>query len=119
MTMPQQLWVFRAYATRVIDGDTVDAVIDAGYHATRTERLRFLGVNAPERKVPTRAAGDKAKAFVEDWLMVTGGELWSLIIQTEKSDVFGRYLCLLWRTVDQRCLNDDLLSSGNAVPFMT
>lgn len=120
--MPPQLWVFRARVTRVIDGDTVDATVDAAFHSSRIERLRLLGVNAPERKLETRAAGDAAKQFVEDWLVAAGlgvgpGGDWPLIIQTEKTDVFGRYLANIWRVVDGANLSDDLLTSGNAVVF--
>lgn len=119
--IPTQAWVFRARHTKVVDGDTLDLVVDAGFRATRTERVRLLGVNTPERHGPTRAAGDAARAFVIDWLpapltsALTGD--WPLLIQTRKDDVFGRYLATVWRLSDGACLNADLLSSGNAVPF--
>ena len=103
---------------RVVDGDTLDVVCDTGFHGFRTERLRLLGVNTPELKGATRAAGLAAKAFVEQW---THGsdyvDEWPEIVQTAKSDAFGRFLAWVWRISDGRCLNSDLLESGNAVPF--
>jgi micrococcal nuclease len=112
------LWVYRAYCVRVVDGDTLDVYLDSGFHSYRVERLRLLGVNCPEVRGPTKAAGDAATRYVGDWLVVaeTPADEWSLVIQTQKTDVFGRYLTTLWRVVDGACLNEDLLASGHAVP---
>lgn len=119
-SMPQQEWVFRARLQRVIDGDTIDVEIDCGMHNVRTERLRLLRVNAPEMHGESHERGQKAKEFTERWLVLaitpTVGE-WPLVIQTYKDDNFGRYLAEVWRVYDKHSLNDDLLSTGNAVPF--
>ena len=42
------LWYYRAHTPRVIDGDTIDAVIDLGFGIEITERLRFK-VSRPRR----------------------------------------------------------------------
>ena len=113
------IWTFRAKLVRVIDGDTVDVMIDAGFHSMQLERLRLLGVNCPEVKGPTREAGLAATRYTTDWLLAAANQWvedeWSLLLQTEKSDVFGRYLSRVWRQYDRRCLNDDLLTLGHAV----
>lgn len=114
---PAQLWVYRARAVRVVDGDTLDVVIDCGFHGYRTERLRLLGVNTPELKGETRAAGEDAKAFVQDWLAAAGDGDWPLVIRTEQADAFGRYLAVVWAANGGACLNDALLAEGLAVPF--
>lgn len=118
MTAPAQYWVFRASLDRVVDGDTIDLTLDVGMHARRIERIRLLGVNAPESRGESREAGLASKAFVVQWFVDAGSDPWPLIIQTTKSDVFGRYLGAVWRVSDGASLNDDLLTSGNAVPFM-
>lgn len=113
--MPKTLWTWRSTLSRVVDGDTIDVIIDSGFHATRVERLRLLGINCPEMK---EDAGRAAKEFTTEWIREAWSDTpWPLVIQTEKSDAFGRYLAYVWRTFDGRCLNDDLLDSGNAVPF--
>ena len=117
-SMPTTLWTYRARAVKVVDGDTVDLELDLGRRTYAVERVRLLGVNTPERRGATRAAGDAAKAFVEAWLRQgVALEAWPLVIQTEKDDAFGRYLGMIWRRSDGRCLNDELLSAGHAVPF--
>lgn len=114
--MPRHLWVFRARVERVIDGDTLDITIDCGFRSTRVERIRLLGVNAPEKTGSTRREGILAQDFTTLWcadaLYMTE---WPIVIQTKKSDAFGRYLATVWRVVDGACLNNDLVTAGMAV----
>lgn len=118
--LPQQAWVFNARAIRVVDGDTIDLCIDQGMHNTRTERVRLLGINCPEVHGPSKPAGMIATEFTHTWLQTAaaGDVPWPLRIQTVRSDAFGRYLTTVWRLCDGACLNEALLESGNAVPFM-
>ena len=39
---------YRAEVGRVVDGDTIDAVIDLGFYIEITERLRLEGLDTPE-----------------------------------------------------------------------
>lgn len=115
---PPDIWNYRARCERVIDGDTIDVTIDSGFGNTRTERLRLLGVNTPERKGATRAAGDAARLFVVEWLSWLEGMEWPLVIKSSQDDAFGRYLARVWRASDGRELNADLIAAGHAVVFM-
>lgn len=117
-TIPSQAYVYRARVVRVVDGDTLDVTIDAGFRATREERLRLLGVNTPELRGASRPAGLAAREFATVWLaQAYAGDEWPLVVQTVKADTFGRYLATVWRASDGRNLNADLLASGHAVPF--
>jgi micrococcal nuclease len=119
--MPRVLYVYRARPLRVIDGDTIDIIIDMGLHAYRMERLRLLGVNAPEMHGATHDTGIAARDYVSNWLMMEldyQQDDLPLIIRTEKSDVFGRWLAVVWYGMSGLCLNDDLIGSGHAVPYM-
>jgi micrococcal nuclease len=116
-TMPTQAWVYRAKLERVIDGDTLQIQLDMGLHAYRVERLRLLGVNAPEVHGATKAAGDAATAYVREWLAAAGADPWPLVVQTYRTDNFGRYLGAVWRVVDGANLSNDLIYSGNAVAY--
>lgn len=121
MSFPEHHWVFPARTAAVVDGDTVDLVIDQGMHSTRQERVRLLSVDAPEVRGPSRLAGIAAKKFVSEW-MINGNAFneyeWNLLVRTEKDpDNFSRYLAQVWRRFDGACLNEDLLSTGHAVPY--
>jgi micrococcal nuclease len=119
---------YRAQLVRVIDGDTVDVVIDKGFGDFSHERLRVMsitgGVNCPELHDPDptkRAAALAAKKFTGDTL---GGWTvdsrvdpdWPLKLVTSKADVFGRYLAVItpngFNAID---LGTQLLDTGNAV----
>jgi micrococcal nuclease len=112
--MPEHLWVKPARSLHVVDGDTIDVVLDLGKRTYAEDRLRLLNVNAPERKGATLEAGNASRDYVVEWLPDADSKEWPLRVQTFKDDVFGRYLALVWRVSDGACLNDDLITSGMA-----
>lgn len=110
---------------RVIDGDTVQVIIDLGFYAYIEHRLRLLDVNTPElhAKDPgERARAVAATSFVVDWFAqhtphnTNANTEWPFFIRTEKSDSFGRFLAHI-ECGQSHSLNDMLLESGNARPF--
>lgn len=115
--MPNKQWVFPAKLVKVVDADTLDVLLDQGMHSRRIERLRLLRVNAPEMHTPTYDEGHAAKAYVEAWMAEGVAGDWPYVVETHKSDVFGRYLAEVWRTYDGANLSDALLASGQAVAY--
>lgn len=117
-------WFWRAQCTAVIDGDTLEMEIDTGFHTVRTERVRLVGVNAPETRGPSRNAGLAAKAWTTKWVNDAQRETkWPFMVETFKTDSFGRYLARVWvekemDTDSSSDLSDQLIKSGHAVPFM-
>lgn len=118
MIIPTQAWVYRAQCVRVVDGDTLDLKIDAGFHATYAQRVRLLGVNAPEMHGASKDAGEASKAWVQDWIVRANDGEWPLTIQTQKTDHFSRWLATVWRTSTGDELNGGLIAAGMAVPYM-
>lgn len=124
--IPALLWTYRARGERVIDGDTVALVVDAGFgiFKGRTDNhFRIKGVNCPEVHGDTREAGLAAASYTAAWLTAAcaaPGD-WPLIIQTERlsSDqearTFERWVADIWRVIDGANLADDLLAFGHAV----
>ena len=112
--MLDRLWHYRAKLDRTIDGDTVQVELDAGMHTYRIERLRLLDCWAPEVRGPERYAGLAAKRWVDEWFAVIPVQSWPLIIRTEKSDAFGRYLAMVYRVDTLACLNTEMVAAGHA-----
>lgn len=111
-------YIRRCALLRVIDGDTLRLHVDLGWNVFSDHNVRLLRVNAPEMKGDTLAAGQAAKAWVVQWLTEHGSAaVWPYVIHSEKDDAFGRYLVELYDANDVN-LNDDLLASGNAVPYV-
>ena len=57
-------YIYKATVTKVVDGDTVDLLVDCGFNIIRKERIRFYGVDAWETRGEERERGLKAKEFV-------------------------------------------------------
>lgn len=89
---------------------TVDAVIDLGFNIKIKHRLRLSRIDTPElraKKKSERAAALTAKNFVASRLLER-----DVIISTEKSDSFGRYLAEIFYTENdqQKNISDVLLN---------
>jgi len=55
------MYRYNASALRVIDGDTIDAMIDLGFSVWVKKRVRLYGIDAPETR--TRNLEEKARGF--------------------------------------------------------
>ena len=54
---------------RVVDGDTLDVTIDCGFDIWKKERIRLLGIDAPEirtRDLEEKAAGLESTKWLKD-----------------------------------------------------
>jgi micrococcal nuclease len=89
------IYIYKASLIRVVDGDTVDLVIDLGFDTFRHERFRLYGIDAPELRTE---AGKEAKA----WLIGVLGPYGAIYVQTiqlstkAKRDKYGRFLAVLY-----------------------
>jgi micrococcal nuclease len=99
-----------AIVERVVDGDTVDVRIGA-----LTERVRLLGVDAPEsvaRHVPVQCFGAEASAALTD--LLPPGTVVNIERDVEARDRYGRLLLYLHRADDDLFVNGWLIESGLA-----
>lgn len=109
-------YIRRARVRRVVDGDTIDVDIDLGFHATVSHRLRLAGVDTPElRNKTTKVEALAAKQYVEDW--VESEDDWPLIIRTEKTGKWNRWIAQIWRTGDPVDLSTALINEGLGVEY--
>lgn len=113
---------YRARCTKVVDGDTIDVVVDLGFHLTATMRLRLWGVNTPEmhaKDLDDRVRARAASQYVSDRLRPGESEEWTLQIVTLKDpDAFGRWLAKVYYADSQVSLNEQLISDGHAVEYV-
>jgi micrococcal nuclease len=82
------MYRYRATVVRVVDGDTLDLMIDVGFRMFGRIRVRLLGYNAPETRGIERSHGLLAKADLQRRLPVGT----AIEVRTEKGDAFGRWL---------------------------
>lgn len=96
---------------RVVDGDTVDVVIDLGFSLTKKERVRLAGIDAPESRttdLEEKELGLDAKEFLERRL----GDCPNLKVKTEKDGKYGRMLG--WLMCGQMNINKEMITRGYA-----
>lgn len=117
---------YRAHCVSVIDGDTVDLIIDRGFHDYMLTRFRFARINTYELKstdMEERLLANKAREQVVEWLKpIAVLELknanWNLRVSTKKSaDAYGRWLAEVFfmdAGGQEKNANDELLSLGLA-----
>jgi micrococcal nuclease len=98
-----------ARCTRVIDGDTFEAVIDLGFYISLKITVRLYGVNCPEMH-PKNDAAEAAKAYVISRIENKDIHIWSY-----KKDSFGRWLCDV--LVDGLLLSKEIIDQGYGVPY--
>ena len=109
---------------RVVDGDTIDVVIDLGFDLFKKARVRLAGIDTPEkrtRNIREKELGLHASTWLEDQLLdiTTYGRL---VIKTEKdkqSGKYGRMLGWLWAEEEQNdvSINEQMINEGYAWPY--
>ena len=106
--------------TKVLDGDTIDVLIDLGFDLYKKERVRIAGVDTPEKR--TRNLEEKALGIdATNWLKeklegaISGDD--DLVIRTELVGGVGKYGRLLgWLYIGDATvsLNEQMIEEGYA-----
>jgi micrococcal nuclease len=117
--MSERFW-YGATVLDVVDGDTVDLMIDLGFNIHHKIRVRLYGVNTPESRtkdLKEKELGLKAKQFTKDWLT---NHKWVYVNTIpDKNDKYGRILAKIYSSDDvsaatTACLNTDIIQAGYA-----
>ena len=100
-------------SARVVDGDTIDAVVDG-----RRERIRLIGIDTPETlkpDTPVECYGPEASARTE--ALLPASTPIRLERDIEPRDAFGRLLAYVYRATDGLFVNLHLVAGGFARPL--
>jgi micrococcal nuclease len=104
----------------VVDGDTIDVVIDLGFDIMFASRVRLAGIDTPESRtkdLKEKALGLESKEYLKKHLK----DAKSVVIKTEKinsSEKFGRILGWLYVNGDTESVNDKMINDGYAWGYM-
>ena len=102
---------YKAKILRVVDGDTVDVLIDLGFNIHVKERLRLAGIHAPATR--TTDLVEKEKGFrSKDWLEEKLAGAVKIIVETRKVGKYGRYIATIY--ADGEDLNKAMVDEGLA-----
>ena len=101
---------------KIVDGDTIDVVIDLGFDISFTSRVRLAGIDTPESR--TTDAREKILGVeVKEYLKKALDGATDIVIRTEKADSsekYGRILGWLFVNKQTGSLNMELVNKGYA-----
>jgi micrococcal nuclease len=104
----------------VVDGDTIDVLIDLGFDILFQSRVRLAGIDTPESRtkdLAEKALGLEAKEYLKKALK----DAKFVVIKTEKMDSSEKYGRILgWVYVDGNTvsLNDMMINDGYAWGYL-
>ena len=106
------MYEYSATLVKIVDGDTVDVLIDLGFNTTKKERVRLLGIDTPEsatKDLVEKKLGLEAKEYIIQWFTKNT----PFRLQTTKDDKYGRILGV-FTGLDGKTLNSRLVDEGYA-----
>jgi micrococcal nuclease len=98
---------FPATVVKVVDGDSIEARMDR-----RTERVRYIGIDAPEMAHAQRGEEPGARRAREANRRLVGGRAVELELDVQTRDDYGRLLAYVW--VGSTMVNAELVAQGYA-----
>ena len=111
------MYEYSCKVDRVVDGDTVDVVLDLGFDILFKSRVRLYGIDTPEsrtRDLDEKARGKMAGAFLKD--SIDSGK--KVVIQTKLKDSKGKFGRVLGDViVDGININQELITNNYAVAY--
>lgn len=107
---------YNAKITRVVDGDTIDALVDLGFHVQMNLRFRLTGFDAPETYRPkSNFEAQKGAEATEALKVMLAGK--DVIIECKK---FGKYRWLgtIYKKGFVKSINQIMIDMGHTKEAM-
>ena len=111
------MFEYNAKVIRVVDGDTIDAMVDLGFTTFKKVRIRMHGINAPEsrtRDLEEKKKGLAAKARLIEMLEETNNEFRLISHGVGK---FGRCLGEIYLKGHANSVNKQLIWEGHGTEY--
>ena len=111
------MFEYNATVVKVVDGDTIDAMVDLGFGTWKKVRIRMHGINDPESR--TRDLEEKKKG------LAAKARLIEMLEENEKHFIlishgvgkFGRCLGEIYVKGHNTSLNKQLISEGHGTEY--
>ena len=116
-------YIYRGILERVVDGDTIDALIDVGFDIWIKKRIRYSGIDTWEsrtRNLEEKAKGLEAKARNKELLMEISSKPGYFRLKSFGVGKYGRVLGEIYiedKEGKQYNINKTLISEGHAYVY--
>ena len=115
------MYEYKCKVKRVVDGDTMDVILDLGFDIHHAVRVRMAGIDTPEsrtRDKDEKARGKLSKAFLKE--SIKGRKI---VLKTQIKDAkgkFGRVIAEVWAEFEEgslRNINELMIKECYAVRY--
>ena len=116
-------YIYRGKLERVVDGDTIDALIDVGFDIWIKKRIRYSGIDTWEsrtRNLEEKAKGLEAKARNKELLLEVSSKSGYFRLKSYGMGKYGRVLGEIFiedKDGNQLNINKTLISEGHAYKY--
>jgi micrococcal nuclease len=116
-------YIYKGKLERVVDGDTIDALIDVGFDIWVKKRIRYKGIDTWEsrtRNLEEKAKGLEAKARNKELLEVVSDKPGYFRIKSYGVGKYGRVLGEIFiRDIDgnEMMINETLVTEGHGYVY--
>ena len=111
------MYEYNCTVTRVVDGDTIDVILDLGFSVLHKCRVRLYGIDTPESRTKNedeKARGKLAAKYLED--SINNGT--EIILRSKLKDSKGKYGRVLGEIiVDNININQSMIEKYLAVKY--
>ena len=111
------MYEYGCTVTRVVDGDTIDVIIDLGFSILHKCRVRLYGIDTPEsrtRNKDEKVRGKLAGKYLKD--AIDNGD--TIVLQTKMKDSKGKFGRVLANVVvDDININQQMIINHLAVRY--
>ena len=116
-----KMYEYKCKVKRVVDGDTMDVVLDLGFDIFHACRVRLAGIDTPEsrtRDLDEKARGKLSKAYLKE--TIKGKKI---VLKTKIKDAkgkFGRVIAEVWAEFEEgsmRNVNELMIKEAYAVKY--
>jgi micrococcal nuclease len=115
------MYEYKCKVKRVVDGDTMDVILDLGFDVLHSVRVRLAGIDTPEsrtRDLDEKARGKLSKAYLKE--SIKGKKI---VLKTKLKDSrgkFNRVIAEVWAEFEKgslRNVNELMIKECHAVKY--
>ena len=115
------MYEYKCKVKRVVDGDTMDVILDLGFDVLHSVRVRLSAIDTPEsrtRDLDEKARGKLSKAYLKE--SIKGRKV---VLKTKLKDSrgkFGRVIAEVWAEFEKgslRNVNELMVKEAYAVVY--
>ena len=116
-------YIYRGKLDRVVDGDTIDALIDVGFDIWFKKRIRFKGIDTWEsrtRDLEEKKRGLEAKKRTQELLEEVSSKSGLFRLKSYGVGKYGRVLADIFiqgKEGKEICINQQLITEGHAYVY--